>query len=354
MNYSVNGTGDLSFYGPATSAIGASGNWSSYSATLTGAPSVQIGTNALTLNGSLLPQDTYTITASSMSVGGVGSEHDAELRRVGIVDSDRRTRCTWGRAAERSLRAELRCRPTNGITLDGFSGTVSVTGNGSTDNATISGSAASVLAVTPSPASFTTNENNPVTFSTALATSLADAYSITAEAPPGWTVSMDVNGNVTATPAPGSQSGTVPIFITATSTTDPNLVAQAAVLITLSATQPGVTLSVAVDGLLAVPVGDAQLPSAFRASIQNTGPAADTFNLTVTGVPAAFSVLESGSSFLIPPGSMATDGIYLSPVGPLPAPGTQVNFTVTVTSASNPAITVSQPLRLLFRQCRRS
>ncbi len=346
VNYSVNGTGDLSFYGPATSAIGASGNWSSYSATLTGAPSVQIGTNALTLNGSLLPQDTYTITASSMSVGGVGSSTTPNFAGSASLTVTAGSLYV-GPGSGTFTSGGTSLSPTNGITLDGFSGTVSVTGNGSTDNATISGSAASVLAVTPSPASFTTNENNPVTFSTALATSLADAYSITAEAPPGWTVSMDVNGNVTATPAPGSQSGTVPIFITATSTTDPNLVAQAAVLITLSATQPGVTLSVAVDSLLAVPVGDAQLPSAFRASIQNTGPAADTFNLTVTGVPAAFSVLESGSSFLIPPGSMATDGIYLSPVGPLPAPGTQVNFTVTVTSASNPAITVSQPLQFI-------
>ena len=45
---------------------------------------------------------------------------------------------------------------------------------------------------------------------------------------------------------------------------------------------------------------------------------------------------------MIPPGSVAIDGIYLSPTGQLPPPGTQVDFTAT--SATNSAITASQAL----------
>ena len=115
-------------------------------------------------------------------------------------------------------------------------------------------------------------------------------------------------------------------------------------MITLGATQPGVTLDVAADAMFTVPVNGAQLPSAFRATIQNVGPASDTFNVTFTGVPSGFTVQDSAGSFVIPPGSVATDGIYIVPTGALPAPGTQVNFTVTVTSASNSAITASQAL----------
>src|SRR5262249_15621780 len=71
-NYSVTGIGDLSFYGPATNALGVSGSWSNYSATLTGAPGLAINTASLTLNGSSLPADTYTVSAASITVGGSG------------------------------------------------------------------------------------------------------------------------------------------------------------------------------------------------------------------------------------------------------------------------------------------
>jgi uncharacterized membrane protein len=341
VNYSVNGTGDLSFYGPATSAIGASGNWTNYSATLTGSPSLQFATDALTLNGSPLPQGTYTVTASSIGLAGSGASTTPNF--AGSASLTVTAGSVYvGPGSGTFTSGGTPLSPTNGITLDGFTGTLAVTGNGATDTVNISGSAASVLVVSPSPASFTTNQNTPVTFATQLTTSLADTYTLSAEAPAGWTVSMDANGNVTATPAPGLQSGTFPIFVTAASSADANLVAQAAVLITLGATAPGVTLNVATDGEFTVPVNGAQLPSAFRATIQNTGPAADTFNVTFTGGPAGFTALDSANSYVIPPGSVAVDGIYLSPTGALPAPGTQVSFTVTVTSATNSGITASQ------------
>ena len=36
VNYQVNGNGTLSFYGPAGSSLGVSGDWQNYSATVTG------------------------------------------------------------------------------------------------------------------------------------------------------------------------------------------------------------------------------------------------------------------------------------------------------------------------------
>ena len=46
-------------------------------------------------------------------------------------------------------------------------------------------------------------------FQVNVATSLTDSYTLTAQAPPGWTVSIDNNGNVTVTPAPGSKAGPI-------------------------------------------------------------------------------------------------------------------------------------------------
>ena len=341
VNYSVNGTGDLSFYGTATNAIGASGNWTTYSATLTGSPAVKISTNLLTVNGSSLPQDTYTITAASVTVTGSGETTSPDFAgSASLTVTSGSVYLGPGSGTFTSSGASV---PTaNGIALDGFTGTLAITGNGTTDSVNLNGSAGKVLAVTPSPASLVTNENTPVTFASTLATSLADTYSLTAEAPAGWTVAMGANGNVTATPAPGLQSGTVPIFVTAVSQTDPNLVAQAAVLITLGATPPGVTLTVNPDNIFTVPVNGAQLPSAYRAIVQNTGPAADTFNLTFGNITAGFTILDSQTAVTIPAGAIASTGIYLSPTGNLPAPGTQASFTVTAASASNASIHASQ------------
>ena len=51
-----------------------------------------------------------------------------------------------------------------------------------------SGNTTNVMQVSGSPAALTTNQNTPVTFATNIATSLADTYSVTAQAPAGWTV----------------------------------------------------------------------------------------------------------------------------------------------------------------------
>ena len=210
-------------------------------------------------------------------------------------------------------------------TLDGYTGTITVSANGDgTDAVTLNGNAGNVLQVSASPSTLTTDQNTPVTFPANVQTSLADTYTLTANAPPGWTVTIDSSGNVTATPAPGLQSGTYPIQIIAQSQTDPNLVAQTTVDVTITPTQPGITFAVAPDPQFTVPFNGAQLPTAFRATIQNLGPAADTYNLTFSNVPSGFTLLDSGTSVTVPAGETGILGIYLEPnTGqPIPPPGT--------------------------------
>ena len=87
---SVNGQGSLSFYGPAETSLGVSGDWTSYSATATGSVTITLTTDGLSLNGQTLPAGTYTITTSSATLTGSGAEHVARLRRLGLDHRDRR------------------------------------------------------------------------------------------------------------------------------------------------------------------------------------------------------------------------------------------------------------------------
>ncbi len=75
--------------------------------------------------------------------------------------------------------------------------------------------------------------------------------------------------------------------------------------------QPGVSVQLIPDPLFTVSVGDAQLPSVFKAQIRNTGPVTDTFALTFTGVPSGFSAQNSIPSVIIPPGQTAEIGVCL-------------------------------------------
>ena len=83
------------------------------------------------------------------------------------------------------------------------------------------------------------------------------------------------------------------------------------------------------------------MPTTLTATIQNLGPAADTYNLTFSDVPSGFSIADSGTSVTVPAGETGIVGIYLlpDPGQSLPSPGTQLSFTVTATSASDSSIT---------------
>ena len=274
------GAGQLSFYGPAESNLGVSGNWDNYSATVTGNVSITSDHRRSHAQRPALPAGTYTITTASATLAGSGPSTSPNFSGSASITATGGT-VNLGPGSGNVTVGGNPLDPTNGATLTGYTGSITVSANGNnTDSVTLNGNAANVLQVSASPATLTTDQNTPVTFQTNVQTSFADTYTLTAQAPPGWTVTIDNNGNVTATPAPGLQGGTYPIQIIAQSTTNPDLVAQSVVNVTITPTQPGMTLAVQPDTLFTVPFQGAQLPTAFRAVIHNSGPTADTYNLT--------------------------------------------------------------------------
>ncbi len=344
--YSVIGQGRLSFYGPAESTLGVSGDWQNYTASVTGdvTMALSVPAGALTLNGQDLPAATYTITTNSATLSGGGTMSSPNFAGSASITATNGTLNLGPGTGNLSVGGKP-LNPDDETTLDGYSGTINVSANAdATDSVSLSGNAGNVLQVTTNPSTLSTDQNTPITFATNVQTSLADTYNFTVNAPTGWTVSIDSSGNVTATPAPGLQSGTYPIQIIAQSQTDSNLDAQTTVDVTITPTQPGINFTVAPDPQLTVPFNGAQLPTAFRASIQNLGPAADTYNLTFSNVPSGFSIVDSSTSDTVPAGATGILGIYLvpNPGQPIPPPGTQLSFTVTATSASNSTITQMQ------------
>ena len=79
--YRVAGNGSLGFYGPATTNLGASGDWSSYTASVIGSVTIDLTTDSLLLNGVLLPAGTYRITTTAATLGGSG--HSSSPNFVG-------------------------------------------------------------------------------------------------------------------------------------------------------------------------------------------------------------------------------------------------------------------------------
>jgi hypothetical protein len=342
--YNITGTGSLSFYGPAEANIGVSANWDNYSATVTGNVSIKLTTGALTLNGLTLPAGTYTITTSSATLTGSGETTSPNFSGIVAIAATNGT-IQLGPGGGNIASGGKPLDSTDGVILDGYSGSIDVSANGDgTDAVTLNGNTANVLQVVPNPPMLATDQNTPVTFQAGVRTSLTDTYGFVALAPPGWTVTIDNSGNVTVIPAPGLQGGTYPVQVVAQSETDPNLVAQTIVNVTVTPTTAGITLAIDPDSIVTVPFNGAQLPTSFRVVIHNNGPSADTYDLALSNIPSGFTILTSATSVTVPAGQTGIVGIYLQPNAgiALPAPGTPLSFTVTATSTTDPTVTQVQ------------
>ncbi|QEH35411.1 Ubp3 associated protein Bre5 [Aquisphaera giovannonii] len=356
VSYSVTGQGTLSFYsaGPGVLAVG--GEWSSYQATLSGAAAITLTTDRLTVGGVTLPAGTYTIVTSAAQLAGSGAGGSPDFAGSAAVQATG-AEVTLDPAGGGSLSIGGRALdPANGLALSGFGGTITVAAGGGADAVTMAGNASGVLQLAAPGTPVSADQNAAGAFQAGVLTSLAGRFDLTATAPEGWTVTVDASGRVTALPAAGLQSGTVPVLLIARSVDDPNLVVRRLVEVNVGATAAGMTLSVAPDSLVSVPVdtgtgagatvlgtsfGGVLLPSAYRASVHNAGGSADTYNLTFGGVPSGFTVVSSLAGVTVPAGGTSVVGLYLIPTPgqPLPAPGTVLTFNVTATSTSDPSIT---------------
>ncbi len=343
VNYDLVGAGSMTFVGPAESNLGVAGDWNNYTASARGNVLIGLTSSGLTLNGQPLPYGAYTIATAAATFSGSGATASANFSGSVSVSTSAGT-VELGSGSGSIAVTGMLLNPTEATTLTGYTGTIEVTANGSgSDEIVLHGSTSQDLQVGVDSATLATDQNTPITFATNIQTSLADTYTLIAQAPSGWHLNFESDGHLTATPATGLQNGTYPIQIIAQSTTDPDLIAQTVVEVIIKSTSAGSTFSIVPDPILTVPYNGAELPTAFQATIHNTGPAAVPYTLTFSNLPTGFTLLDSGTSVTVPPGQTGILGIYLVPNGgPVPAPGTQVSFTVTATSTSKPSTIQTQ------------
>lgn len=355
-HYAMNGRGSVTVYGSAESTLAVSGDWENYSATVSatsGLVSIAVTTSGLTLNGNLLPAGQYTITVASATLTGNGSTSAPTFSGTAAMNATGGTVIVGPGTGTVSLSGQPSSIAT-GVTLNGYTGSLAVTSNvGTLDTLTLNGTANNFLSITSTPPGVTTDQNTPATFQLNLLANLPDDYAVTVRAPTGWTVDLSASGLVTVTPAPGLQSGTVPVVVVVQSAANPDLIAQCVVNVTINSTLPGISLAVNLDPIFTVPFDGAEIPSAFQTVIDNLGPAEDTFNLSFSNLSSnAFTILTSADSVTIPAGEMGVRGLYLQPdtTQTLPLPGTTFSFTVTATSATNPLISKSQTVNFIVPQ----
>ncbi len=357
--YSLSGLGTLSFYATDAGGLSVAGEWGSYQAALSGAAAITLTTDRLTVGGVALPAGTYTIVTSAAQVAGSGAGGSPDFAGAATVQATGAA-VTVDPAGGGTLNVGGKALdPAGGLGLSGYSGSITVADGSGPDAVTMSGTASGVLQLSAPTTPLPADQNTAAVIQAGIPTSLAGKFDLTATAPEGWSVAVDDTGRITATPAAGLQSGTVPILLIARSVDDPGLVVRRLVDVTVAATAPGMTLSVAADPLLSVPVDTGTgagatalgsafagvlLPSAYRASLHNTGSAADTYTLSFADVPSGFSVVSSLASATIPAGGTSIVGVYLIPTAgqPLPAPGTVLTFRVTATSNTASSITQTQ------------
>ena len=119
---------------------------------------------ALTLNGQALPAGTYTITTSSATLSGSGTTSSPNFAgSVSITATDGTINLGPGTGTLSVGGKPL--DPDDETTLDGYSGTITVSANGDgTDSVSLNGNAGNVLQVTASPTTLTTDQNTPITF----------------------------------------------------------------------------------------------------------------------------------------------------------------------------------------------
>src|SRR5262249_41909344 len=142
--YSVSGQGSVSFYTPAESGLGVSGNWTSYSATVAGNISITLTVpdGGLNLNGQTLPSGTYTITTTSATLSGSGPSTSPNFAGSASSTVTSGT-VNLGPAIGNVTLGGKALDVTSGATLTGYNGSITVAaGSGNNlDNVTLDGNA---------------------------------------------------------------------------------------------------------------------------------------------------------------------------------------------------------------------
>ncbi len=210
------------------------------------------------------------------------------------------------------------------------------------------------------PAASSTTPDAPVNFQAEISANYDDDFIVMAYAPAGWAVTLDSGGSVAVQPAAGAAPDDYTVQVVAQSLLYPDLAATAQHVVTVQALE-AMDLTLALEPNITVPMGTAQVQAvsnqtndgeaeipgaAYTLVLSNTATTAHTYNVSVSGPPAGWVILngavQTSTSVDLGPGETAALGLYLQPPpGAVPAAGTSYPVNVTATAVDNPALTDS-------------
>jgi uncharacterized membrane protein len=176
-------------------------------------------------------------------------------------------------------------------------------------------------------------------------------------APPGWRVAFS-GGQAEITPPEGTPAGDYTILLVGQARHDRSLIATAQHTVTIPE-QEALSLSVAVEPNITIPIGpetadpsnqtndgQAEIPdSAFRIDLYNASHLPKSVQLTVSGAPAGWVVLngrfQTAATLDLPAYEYTRSGLYVLPPS-LPAPGT--SFTLEITASDGGSLSQTETI----------
>lgn len=332
----VAGTGRTGFFA-GFGGVGGASSWSERDAALTGGVTVDIASEAgVEVDGILQPTASYRLSSTAATLSGEGTGLAPSLAATSTIDATDAV-VSVGPSTAPSAGWPASLDTTYGATLSGFTGAVAVTAGAGDHAVDLTGGAQHVLAV-GSPGALAVAPGGSFAFSFPLQTSLAGDYELSVFAPPGWEVEIDGGGDVQIALVGGEPDGTAFLQLRARAVDQPDFVATAQLPVTIGAGAPAVSIEVSPDPLFSVLVGEIPIESSFVATVQNLGPADDVFGLSIPAPPAGFRVDLSREELVLGRGERAEIGLYLTPLGNLPPPNTEVSFDIEVASQSQPSV----------------
>ncbi len=340
----MHGSGRLSVYaGAANKLVDAA--WNAYQATLTGQVALEVTDGRLLLDGVELTAGRYTIVTDTASLTGTGTM--AAVNAAGsLAVSMNDAAVQMGSSAGELQLADGPLSLSSGAALSGFAGTVDLSLAGSQPiRTTLNGVARAVLRL-PDLATVAVDPNGSTLLEIDVESSHTGEFTYAAEGPPGWIVEFTDTGSLQVVPRPGTPPGEYQLLLTAQAESDPDLIAHAVAAVEVLPASPGLALDVTPDELFFVPVGGAQVFTAYEANLRNLGPAGDRFELTFPDPPAGWKIFASQRTVDMGAGGTASVGIYLQPTAAVGPPGGDATFQVRATSTTDPVLIETRTIPL--------
>ncbi|MFW6069570.1 MAG: transglutaminase domain-containing protein, partial [bacterium] len=335
VDVTVEGSGDAATYAPAPGGLGGGATWQNVTARLQadGAYSLALHDAAVTLDGETYSGDFTVETAQQTVLTGAGEvlapgyattldlAYDDAALLVGPASG---TATAGGNALDVS----------NGLAVARLNQDIAISDDGDDADRVTFADTVDFFTLNLSPASSVTTPQSPFTFQTDLDANVSGAYTVTVSGPPGWALSLDESGQVSAQPAPGAPAGEHAILVTTQSVEYPALALSAVHTVTI-AEHDGLQLDMRPDPTFTVPMGPASNPhdlvpadtntgqaqvpgAAYTINITNTANSPRTIDLAVGGLPQGWTLLSNApgvtqTSLALDAGEVGQIGLYVAP-----------------------------------------